>query len=86
MWVLKKVYEKFAESEGQFADFFFGKLGKVGTICRIRQTGFRQIVPYSGVYAQFAETQFAEFEGQFADFFGKLGFDKLSHISVEEDT
>ena len=59
---------------------FFGKLGtKVGTICQIWQTGFRQTVPYSGVYTRFAETQFAEShieesEGQFANFFvGKLG-------------
>ena len=25
----------------------FGKMGKVGTLCRIRQNGFRQTVPYS---------------------------------------
>ena len=37
-----EVYAQFAESEGQFAEFFFGIMCKVGTVCRIRQTGFRQ--------------------------------------------
>ena len=33
--------------DAHVAEKKFGKLGKVGTFCRIRQIGFRQTVPYS---------------------------------------